>query len=91
MSNLFPGDNDEHGAVLHAGFAVCGTELRLSVQHVEPVKFGTDYLPGKFGYRALNPKFIHQQIVKCRDNRLAYLAVHNHNSDDFVKFSNIDL
>ena len=91
MSHLFPGDNDEHGAVLRAGFAVCGSALHLSVQHVEPAKFGTDYVPGKFGYRALNPTFIHQQIVKCRDQRLAYLAVHNHNSDNFVRFSKIDL
>ena len=91
MSHLFPGDNDEHGAVLRAGFVVNGSRVRLAVQHVEPARFGTDYVPGKFGYRALAPTFIHQQIVNCRDKRLAYLAVHNHNTDNFVSFSDIDL
>ena len=91
MAHLFPGDHDEHGAVLCAGFAVCGSALRLVVQHVEPAKFGTDYVPGRYGYRALSPSFIHRQIVRCRDQRLAYLAVHNHTSDTHVSFSSIDL
>ena len=91
MAHLFPGDHDEHGAVLHAGIAVCGSALRLVVQHVEHAEFGRDYAAGEFGYRALNPTFIHQQIVQCRDQRLAYLAVHNHNSDRYVEFSKIDL
>ena len=91
MSHLFPGDDDEHGAVLRAGFAACGSTLRLAVQHVERAEFGTDYAPGRYGYRALSPSFIHRQIVRCRDQRLAYLAVHNHNSDRHVSFSDIDL
>ena len=91
MSHLFPGDNDEHGAVLHAGFAVCDSTLRLSVQHVELAEFGTDYVTGKYGYRALSPTFIHRQIVRCRNEHLAYLAVHNHNSDNYVSFSKIDI
>lgn len=91
MSHLFPGDDDEHGAVLRAGVAKCDSSLQLSVQHIEPAKVGTDYLPSKFGYRALSPKFIHQQIVKCRDQRLAYLAVHNHKSENYVRFSKVDL
>ena len=91
MSHLFPGDDDEHGAVLRAGFAVCGSKLRLSVKQIAPAEFGTDYVPGKFGYRALHPTFIHRQIVQCRDQRLAYLAVHNHSSDKHVSFSKVDL
>lgn len=91
MAHLFPGDRDEHGAVLHAGIAVCGSGLRLAVQHIEHAKSGRDYVAGEFGYRALNPTFIHRQIVRCRDLRLAYLAVHNHNSDRHVGFSQIDL
>ena len=91
MSHLFPGDADEHGAVLRAGFAVCGSTLRLSVQHVARAAFGTDYVPGRYGYRALSPAFIHRQIVRCREQRLAYLAVHNHDSGRRVRFSNIDL
>ena len=91
MSYLFPGDGEEHGAVLRAGFAFCETTLRLSIQHIEYARFGTDYLPGKFGYRALNPTFIHREITRCRDQRLAYLAVHNHDTDTSVRFSRIDL
>ena len=91
MSHLFPGDHDEHGAVLRAGIASCGSNIRLMVKDVEPAKFGTDYVPGKFGYRALHPTFIHRQIIRCRDQRLAYLAVHNHNSDQHVNFSKVDL
>ena len=91
MAHLFPGDHDEHGAVLYAGVAVCGSALRLAVQHVECAEFGRDYTAGKFGYRALNPTFIHRQIVRCRDLRLAYLAVHNHHSDRHVGFSRIDI
>ena len=90
MAHLFPGDHDEYGAVLHAGIAVCGPELRLTVQNVERAELGRDYVAGEFGYRALNPAFIHRQIVRCRDRRLAYLAVHNHGSDRHVEFSQID-
>ena len=90
MAHLFPGDRDEHGAVLNAGISVSGSALRLAVKNVECAKFSRDYVPGEFGYRALNPSFIHRQIVRCRDRRLAYLAVHNHDSDRHVGFSQID-
>ncbi len=90
-AHLFPGDHDEYGAVLHAGIVASSNSLRLVIQHVELAKYGTDYVPGKFGYRALTPSFIHRQIIHCRNERLAYLAVHNHNSDKQVSFSNIDI
>ena len=91
MEHLFPGDGDEHGAILRAGVVRSGPYLRLLVQHVQPAEFGTDYVPGKFGYRALTPTFIHREIRQCRDSRLAYLAVHNHGSDRRVNFSRIDI
>lgn len=91
MTHLFPGDGDEHGAVLHAGIVRTQESLRLLVRHVEPAEFGRDYIAGEYGYRALTPTFIHQQIVQCRDAGLAYLAVHNHGSDRRVAFSEIDL
>lgn len=90
MAHLFPGDYDEHGAVLHAGIAIRCSALRLTVQNVVCAESGHDYVAGKFGYRALDPTFIHRQIVRCRDSRLAYLAVHNHGSDRHVGFSRID-
>ena len=91
MAHLFPGDKDEHGLVLRAGIVRSGSSLRLLIQNVQPAKFGTDYVPGKYGYRALAPTFIHSEISKCRDANLAYLAVHNHSSDQNVAFSKVDM
>ena len=90
MAHLFPGDYDEHGAVLLAGIADRGSSQRLTVQSVECAEFGRDYVAGEFGYRALHPTFIHCQIVRCRDVRLAYLAAHNHDADYHVDFSRTD-
>ena len=91
MEHLFPGDRDEHGAILRAGIVRNGSSLRLLVQHVQPAEFGTDYVAGRYGYQALTPTFIHREILRCRDLRLAYLAVHNHGSDRHVEFSRVDL
>ena len=91
MAHLFPGDGDEHGAILRAGVVQCGSTIRLLIQNVEPAQFGTDYVVGQYGYRALTPPFIHREILRCRDAGLAYLAVHNHRSDRHVDFSRIDL
>ena len=91
MAHLYPGDGDEHGAVLHAGVVRSGDSLRLLVRHVEIAEFGCDYVVGNHGYRALDPRFIHRQIIQCRDAGLAYLAIHNHPSDRKVSFSRIDL
>ena len=91
MAHLFPGDNDEHGAILRAGIVRSGSTLRLLIQNVETAEFGTDYVSGQYGYRALTPNFIHREIIRCRDAGLAYLAVHNHRSDLRVDFSRIDL
>ena len=91
MEHLFPGDRDEHGAILRAGIVHNGSSLRLLVQHVQPAEFGTDYVAGRYGYRALNPTFIRREILRCRDSDLAYLAVHNHGSDRHVEFSRVDI
>ena len=91
IRHLFPGDNDEHGAVLSAGIVETALGLRLLVNQVTPAVDGVDYVGGEHGYRALKPTFIHRQIVRCRDQRLAYLAVHNHDCDYEVGFSRIDI
>ena len=52
---------------------------------------GRDYLPGKRGYRILDTDFIQQRILEARDERLAYLAIHNHRCSDQVSFSDDDL
>jgi hypothetical protein len=90
-NHLFPGDHDEHGAVLLAGTSLSGGQLTLHVREVHLSEEGIDYVDGKIGYRALSPKFIHRYITRARDERLAYLAVHNHGSDREVGFSSTDL
>lgn len=90
-NHLFPGDFDEHGAVLLAGVSRPLGQLTLHVREVHLAEEGVDYVEGKIGYRALSPKFIHRLITRARDERLAYLAVHNHGSDREVDFSRIDL
>jgi molybdopterin/thiamine biosynthesis adenylyltransferase len=89
--HLFPGDHDEHGAVILAGRAdgprgqrLLGRELVLAVD-------GQDYVKSTTGYRALTPVFIRDAAVRARDQQLAYLAVHNHGGTNYVSFSPIDL
>lgn len=90
-AHLFPGDEDEHGAVVLAGLAESADHVMLTVREVHLAKEGQDYVPGKVGYRALTPQFIHRMITRARDERLVYLAVHNHGSDQEVGFSHVDL
>ncbi|HJV72727.1 MAG TPA: ThiF family adenylyltransferase [Noviherbaspirillum sp.] len=90
-SHLFPGDGDEHGAVLLAGMSIVDGRITLLVREVHLAREGVDYVAGSVGYRALTPKFIHRMITRARDERLVYLAVHNHASDEHVDFSRIDL
>jgi len=90
IDHLFPGDHDEHGAVLLAGTSCVGGQLVLHVREVHLAEEGSDYVEGSIGYRALTPKFIHRLITRARDERLAYLAVHNHRTDREVGFSAID-
>ena len=92
MAHLFPGDQDEHGVILRAGVVRNGSSLRLLIQDVRPAEFGSDYVAGQYGYRALTPTFIHREILECRDAGLAYLAVHNHYKSDLqVAFSQVDI
>ena len=90
IGHLFPGDMDEHGAVLLAGTSHLNGELTFHIREVHLAEEGVDYVEGKFGYRALSPTFIHRLITRARDEKLAYLAVHNHGTDREVGFSQID-
>jgi hypothetical protein len=90
-THLFPGDGDEHGAVLLAGISEAEGRITLHVREIHLAEEGIDYVLGKIGYRALTPKFIHRIITRARDQRLVYLAVHNHGSNQEVGFSSIDL
>jgi molybdopterin/thiamine biosynthesis adenylyltransferase len=91
MAHMFPGDMDEHGAVLLGGVSSAATRPVFHVREVHVAQDGTDYVPGRIGYRALHPSFIHRLITRARDQRLAYIAVHNHHSGRHAGFSRIDL
>ena len=89
-NHLFPGDGDEHGAVLLCGMAV-GSPPRLLVRDVVLARDGIDYVPGTRGYRHLAGEFVTAQVRRARDEQLAYLAVHNHGGSTSVSFSGTDI
>src|SRR5437867_6624296 len=91
MAHLFPGDGDEHGAVIAAGMASSNGALRLLARNLFLAKDGIDYVPGKRGYRMLVADFIGPCVTFCRENELAYLAIHNHGGELSVSFSHDDL
>lgn len=89
--HLFPGDRDEHGAVIAASVLKSPRGLRLLVHRLFPAEDGVDYVPGERGYRMLTPAFVRRCALACADANLAYLAVHCHGGTDRVGFSTTDL
>jgi molybdopterin/thiamine biosynthesis adenylyltransferase len=88
--HLFPGDHDEHGAVITAGIAETERGTRLLAREIFLAQDGVDYVPGTRGYRALTAKFVAEKSGYCADQRLCYLAVHCHGGRDSVAFSGDD-
>jgi hypothetical protein len=91
FAHLFPGDGDEHAAVLAASIVRDGARVRLLVRHYMPAEDGVDYVAGVRGYRHLRGEFVHRCILFCREQQFVYLAVHNHGGTDRVGFSRVDL
>ena len=89
-AHLFPGDEDEHGAVIAAGLAATSRGTRLIARELHLAIDGIDFVPGKRGYRMLTAEFVRDKIMHCRDEGLVYLAVHNHGGSDHVQFSGDD-
>ncbi|WP_201456031.1 ThiF family adenylyltransferase [Bradyrhizobium macuxiense] len=87
MRHLFPGDGDEHGAIILAGICESDRGLRLVARELHLAIDGQDYVPGKYGYRMLKAQFIQSRILRARDASLAYLAIHNHGGSTSVAFS----
>jgi hypothetical protein len=90
-AHLFPGDNDEHGAVLIAGLAEGSRTIRLLTREVVLAYEGEDFIPGKHGYRALSGRFVAEMSGRCAEEGLIYLSVHNHQGKTQVRFSEPDL
>ncbi len=73
------------------GVARVGDRVRLLGRHVFLAEDGISYVAGQRGYRMLTGEFVRDQALFCRDEKLAYLAVHNHFGADSVSFSSDDL
>ena len=65
--------------------------LRLLARDLFLAEDGVDYVPGERGYRMLTPRFVMEKSRNCRDQKLAYLAIHNHGEGESVGFSRVDL
>lgn len=89
--HLFPGDNDEHGAVIAAGVERGPRGVRFLARNLFLAREGVDYVPGKCGYRALSADFVARVSNFCSNQKLSYFAIHNHGGRDSVAFSSVDL
>ena len=75
QEHLFPGDGDEHGAVIGAAFVQTRRGCRLLGRRLFLAKDGLDYIPGNHGYRMLTADFVRECALACAGEGLAYLAV----------------
>ncbi len=90
-AHLFPGDGDEHGAIIAAGIATSNRGTRLLARDLFLARAGTDYVPGTRGYRALTARYVAEMSDYCAEQQLCYLSVHCHGGRDAVAFSPDDL
>jgi hypothetical protein len=90
-AHLFPGDRDEHAAVLHCGVAVSDRHVRLLTRELKLAIDGVDFVRGDRSYKKLRAEFITNEILDHRNLSTVYLAVHNHGGTDRVAFSDVDL
>ena len=65
--------------------------LRLLARELFIARDGIEYVPGRTGYRMLTARAVAHHARHCRNQGLAYLAVHNHGGVDSVAFSDTDL
>lgn len=86
----FPASEGEHGSVLVCGVVETERERRLLVREVLLAIDGKDYLAGRT-HHTLVADFVSEKVGYCADQKLAYLAVHNHWPDVRVEFSRTDM
>lgn len=90
-AHLFPGDSDEHGAVIGAAVARTPHGTRLLARDILIAEDGVSYVEGRRSHRTLSAAFVREAILHCREQGLVYLAVHNHGGSDRAGFSPVDL
>jgi molybdopterin/thiamine biosynthesis adenylyltransferase len=91
MGHLFPGDDDEHGAVIAAGIVQTERGTRLLARDLFLAQDGVDFVPGIHAYRMLKAAFVRERILYCRNEKLVYLGIHNHGGRGEVDFSGPDM
>jgi hypothetical protein len=91
VAHLFPGDGDEHGAVIAAGVVRSARGVRLLARQLFVARDGIEFISSARAYRRLSPDFVNGRIRYCRDEQLAYMAVHNHSGSTSVGFSEPDM
>jgi molybdopterin/thiamine biosynthesis adenylyltransferase len=84
-------DDEEHGAVILAGLAEGPRGPRLLARKLILAADGQDYVPGQSGYRMLTSGFVRDAVARAGEEKLGYIAVHNHYGLDRVGFSSIDM
>jgi hypothetical protein len=90
-SHLFPGDHDEHAAILLAGVASRPNSTRLLVREVHPLD-ASEFIPGNHGYRQLAPSALARLGARAHAERLALITCHSHpGAKDSVALSEDDL
>lgn len=89
--HLFPGDGDEHGAVIGASLVSTPRGTRLLASQLYLAMDRLDYIRGQHGYRMLTASFVRDCVLACADKGFAYLAVHCHGGADSVYLSPADL
>jgi hypothetical protein len=89
--HLFPGGNDEHGAVIGASVVQTARGVRLLGRRLFLARDGIDYVPGQRGYRMLTADFVLDCALACETEGLAYLAIHCHGGQNQVAFSGTDM
>lgn len=91
MDHLFPGDRDEHGAVVGVLVVETPRGVRLLGRRLWLAQDGLDYVDGIRGYRMLTPEFVRDRILDCEREGLGYLAIHCHGGTNSVGFSGDDM
>ncbi|MGH3766260.1 MAG: ThiF family adenylyltransferase [Pseudonocardiaceae bacterium] len=91
LHHLFPGDGDEHGAVLGVSIVETDRGVRLLGRRLYLAEDGSDYVEGTRGYRMLTAMFVRDRILDCEREGLGYLAIHCHGGTNTVAFSGDDL
>lgn len=91
LSGHLLADGGEHAAVLLADWSRDPRGLRLQGRTLIAADDDADYLQGSTGYRSLTSEFIRDAALRSRDQRCAYLAVHNHQDAGPASFSHVEL